>query len=531
MPVATVKNHFVLAWKMFHSTHEMSKVFNGNGNGNGANGLLEQPPKKAAKPPAVAPSSAVKESQVTFQTVEGVELRGTPVRVTRHATVFELYNPSVTPRLSEALEEFKIIFQERTIYSGRAVVRNVMDAGTRVVCEATLDESHWTDLNLLPALKQAGQLTKEFKVFFQEWQKLYKVLPEFKVVVADLQTFLHDLRLWLDQVELGIRHLPQPLQADLEKEAVESLAKPIARSIDVFIERFESIVAKLDNEAHPSHYAHLRRQLHPLLLVSPFAHRAFNKPLGYAGDYQVVDMMIRPPDEGNTLFAKIINIWLLGQSPAQAHRNRVAYLERKLIEETMRVKSTGRINQVLNLGCGPAAEVQHFFAEQNISQHTVLTLVDFNQETLQYLQKKLEAINRKLPRSASFRFLKKSIYQILKDGGRSIQRPSKEQYDYIYCAGLFDYLSDNICKQLMNIFYELLAPGGLLLATNATDVLNSSRPFRYSMEYLLDWHLIYRDKGQFADLAPDLAGNDNIAVIAEDTAANLFLEVRKPKNA
>ena len=147
------------------------------------------------------------------------------------------------------------------------------------------------------------------------------------------------------------------------------------------------------------------------------------------------------------------------------------------------------------------------------------------------MQKKLEAINRKLPRSASFRFLKKSIYQILKDGGRSIQRPSKEQYDYIYCAGLFDYLSDNICKQLMNIFYELLAPGGLLLATNATDVLNSSRPFRYSMEYLLDWHLIYRDKGQFADMAPDLAGKDNIAVIAEDTAANLFLEVRKPKNA
>jgi extracellular factor (EF) 3-hydroxypalmitic acid methyl ester biosynthesis protein len=119
----------------------------------------------------------------------------------------------------------------------------------------------------------------------------------------------------------------------------------------------------------------------------------------------------------------------------------------------------------------------------------------------------------------------------LKDGGRSIQRSSKEQYDYIYCAGLFDYLSDNICKQLMNIFYEMLAPGGLLLATNATDALNSSRPFRYSMEYLLDWHLIYRDKGQFADVAPDLASQENVAVIVEDTAANLFLEVRKPKNA
>jgi extracellular factor (EF) 3-hydroxypalmitic acid methyl ester biosynthesis protein len=83
----------------------------------------------------------------------------------------------------------------------------------------------------------------------------------------------------------------------------------------------------------------------------------------------------------------------------------------------------------------------------------------------------------------------------------------------------------------MNIFYEMLAPDGLLLATNATDALNCSRPFRYSMEYLLDWYLIYRDKAQFTTLAPDQADTDTVAVIAEDTGANLFLEIRKPKNA
>jgi hypothetical protein len=33
MPVASAENRFVLARKMFHPIHEMSKVFNGNGAG------------------------------------------------------------------------------------------------------------------------------------------------------------------------------------------------------------------------------------------------------------------------------------------------------------------------------------------------------------------------------------------------------------------------------------------------------------------------------------------------------------------
>ena len=66
--------------------------------------------------------AGVRESHVTFQTREGVELHGSLSRVTHHTAVFELYNPGVTPRFSETLDQFKIIFRERTIYFGRAVI-------------------------------------------------------------------------------------------------------------------------------------------------------------------------------------------------------------------------------------------------------------------------------------------------------------------------------------------------------------------------------------------------------------------------
>lgn len=523
-------NGFVLARKMIHAAFEMKTALNGNGNGNGQGApiLLRELKKKAIKM-QVKPSSAVKESHVTFLTNEGVELTGMVARVTRRAVFFELYNPETTPRFSETLEEFKIILHGQQIYAGRATLRNAVDAGNKVICEATLRESDWADLSQAPGLPGKDAIGTEFKSFFNEWQKLYKISSEFKVVIADMQAFFHDLRLWLEKAELGIRNVDAARHRILEKEAVAKLAPPIIDVINVFIRRFEGIVSKLADEEHPNYYVHLRRQLHPLVLVSPFAQRAFYKPLGYAGDYLMVDMMIRPPEEGDTLFAKIINIWLLGQVPAQAHRNRVEHLERRLIEQTSRVRHAGRTAKIFNLGCGPAAEIQRFLGRPDICSHADLTLVDFNEETLLHLSQKIEALNARLPRPVAYRMVKKSVNQILKEAGRLPLR-EKNKYDYIYCAGLFDYLSDQACKQLMNVFYEMLAPGGLLLATNATDVLNDAKPFRFSMEYLLDWHLIYRSKDQFAVVAPDLASQEDIQILVEDTGANLFLEVKKPAN-
>src|ERR1017187_765486 len=133
---------------MMNIAHVMNLTSNGNGHGNGtgANRLLRQIKKKAATSPVTA-APGVKETQITFQTAEGVELHGAPLRVTRYAVVFELYDPGVAIRLSEALEDFKIILQGGVLYCGRAVIRSVLNAGVKLVCEAILDEANWTDLS------------------------------------------------------------------------------------------------------------------------------------------------------------------------------------------------------------------------------------------------------------------------------------------------------------------------------------------------------------------------------------------------
>src|SRR5437588_3873172 len=100
----------------------------------------------------------------------------------------------------------------------------------------------------------------------------------------------------------------------------------------------------------------MKRQLHPCILCSPFAYRTFYKPLGYAGDYEVVNMMARSPYEGSSLFAKIVNLWFIEQRPAEAHRNRIDSLVQKQFEETARVAGLNRTARIFSLGCGPAIE-------------------------------------------------------------------------------------------------------------------------------------------------------------------------------
>jgi extracellular factor (EF) 3-hydroxypalmitic acid methyl ester biosynthesis protein len=250
--------------------------------------------------------------------------------------------------------------------------------------------------------------------------------------------------------------------------------------------------------------------------------------LGYAGDYEIVDMMLRPPHEGSTLFAKAINVWLLDQAPARAHRNRVAYLERTLVAEALRLKALGRQGRVYSLGCGPAAEVQRLLAHQPLADQFGFTLLDFNDETLAHAHATLERAKHTHGRATRIQFIKRSVQQIARENIGAVAQGSEGEYDLVYCAGLFDYLPDPVCKRLMPILYDLLAPGGLLLVTNVSDAMNGSRPFRYSMEYLLDWHLIYRDGAQLAALAPEAAPRDRVAVLGEESGVNLFLEVRKP---
>jgi len=477
-------------------------------------------------PPAIA-TTGDRLSFIVCRNSQGAEVRGTLHRLTRFMGVFEVYNPYSIVQLSEVLHDFKIMMNERVVYSGRAIIANLVNTGIMLICEASLADEGWIDFDVLSPSKNKDRMLADFGEFLRETEKNYRVIPDFKLVVADMHTLLSDLRRWMEQVELGVRSLPSGERLAAERETIQQLEGPIFPAVGPLLKRFEDNSVEVPTELVPVHRNYAKRQLHPLVLCSPFFYRTYQKPLGYAGDYEMVSMMMRDPYEGSTMFAKVLNRLFLDTAPVVAHRNRISYLVDHLRGETQRVAAKGTQARIFNLGCGPAREVQHFITQDHVCDGAEVLLLDFNDETITNTSQDLGGLKTRHRRTVGLKFMKKSVHQILKESSRAGAGFEVGGYDYVYCAGLFDYLSDRICRRLLEVFYDLLAPGGLLVATN----VDESNPSRNWMEHVVDWHLVYRNKQDFLKIAPAKAPPENCSVKADVTGVNIFLEVRKPDHA
>ena len=475
--------------------------------------------RKAGRTPVVAPAQSVLEKIVSFQTMDGKESHARLVRLTRQMATFAAEDFTATLRTSEVLANFKITTGSRVIYFGRAVVSHVLHTGDSLLCEAKLDDLGADTAYFSPETGLADNLPAAYETFFQAWQNNYQISSEFKVLVADVESYLVDVRHWLEQLEFGLKS-PGDKTAQ-ERAILEAVAPRIIAAFNGQHQRFEEMIYALPPEARGAHQDFVRRHWHKLFLGSPFGHRTYHKPIGYAGDYEMMNMIYRNQPEGRTLYEKLIHLLLVSQWPAISVRNRIAHLGENILNETARVARTGRIARILNIGCGPAKEIQNFLQNTQLSNQADFMLVDFNEETLLHAGRKLVEAKRQFARRTEIRTEQVSVYELLKRTQR--RAADAEKFDLIYCAGLFDYLAPDTCRALMELWHDSLSPGGLMLVANMTD----TKPFRFFIEFILDWQLIYRTSREFLSLVPDHC-RETTRVIAEPASVNLFLHTRKP---
>jgi extracellular factor (EF) 3-hydroxypalmitic acid methyl ester biosynthesis protein len=239
----------------------------------------------------------------------------------------------------------------------------------------------------------------------------------------------------------------------------------------------------------------------------------------------MVNMIMRDPFEGPNVYAQVMNAMILRSGGAQAHRNRIDRLVKYLEQEGARVGKLGQPLRVLNIGCGPAGEVQRFIRTSALADLCQFQLMDFNQETLEHARARIAQAARDAGRSTQVTFIHKSINELLKDASRGAlgrNGVAELSADLVYCAGLFDYLSDKVSARVLQLLHRWVSPGGLVVATN----VHPGNDVRYFLDHLLDWTLIYRDEAQMLALAPE--GGVHATVDADATGLNVFLEIRKP---
>ena len=466
--------------------------------------------------------SGVTPAKVLFQAGDGQDVQGVVDRLSRHAVTFDLLQADVALRASEVLNGFKIISDGQTIYFGRAVISNLVGTASGIKCEVKLSPADTDAAGLKPAKPTTPNARDNYDRFFAGWQKEYRIAPEFKILVVDVAAYLTGVRQWLEQEEFRWREANERQREAAERDILERTAERIIKGFNVQHERFEELAAEIPPELLGAHQEFVRRHWHHLFLCSPFGQRTFHKPLGHAGDYEMMNMIYRNQPEGRSLYEKLIHLLLVSQWPAVSVRNRAEHMQSVLLSETARVARAGRRIRILDIGCGSAKELQDFMQQVPLSNNVDCTLLDFNQETLDHASSRLRIACQKSSSNARITTANTSVHQLLRRAIRQGDLGLSGPFDLIYSAGLFDYLADNTCRELVKLFYANVRPEGLVVVANMDD----SKPFRRFIEFVLDWQLIYRKAPEVQRFAPETAG-DTQRVIAEDAFGNLFLHLRK----
>jgi extracellular factor (EF) 3-hydroxypalmitic acid methyl ester biosynthesis protein len=251
--------------------------------------------------------------------------------------------------------------------------------------------------------------------------------------------------------------------------------------------------------------------VHPiasLLHQDPFTHHSYSKPRGYAGDAELLDYIygLRSiPNDTTPLGKKIFQFTSKAPAPRSVCARRD--LLRVLINEVAGQPSPASI---LSVACGHLRELEDCasFMQGHVNEFLAF---DQDDESLQVVQATKPV----------------GVTKIVQGSVRSLLTGQLQfnNLDFVYAAGLYDYLTQPVARRLTQLMFEMLNPGGRLLVANFAPSLID---IGY-METFMQWKLIYRTPDEMAQLSEDIPYID-IATSRQfwDEHNNItFLEITK----
>jgi len=364
-------------------------------------------------------------------------------------------------------------------------------------------------MSRISAVQDSESLVNEHK---ESLTKFSNVPAEFKAKVFEIKESLEDLQERVHTITNAVRGNDAVDFEDYEHVVVQMVGQHISDILPSKNDVLSSLIPQ-NAELVKDCIEFFREKLKAIIYQAPFSDRVFHKPLGYAGDYEMMNIIYKGGNNGATPFAKCLNFHWVSQPAAQAVRNRVEYLKRKLQQTLSENKK--RPLKILSVACGPAKEWQHMISEiQKFNDQEIeIHLLDQDEGALKHAQRKIRALSVKYPNSFKFQYINKAIKNV-------IARGLDDKYDLIYSAGLFDYFSDPVAQLAATRLHQALNPKGQLIIGN----FNVSNPNSIMMDLALDWHLIYRSEADLKKMFSVL--NTKIDVEKEGLGINLFCVIQ-----
>ncbi len=400
-----------------------------------------------------------------------------------------------------------------SLFDGRATVMRIEPSGFGSKLALRFDDS-FIDVPSLRKKDAQARLRGQFATL--QPTRNDAVSKEYRVLCSDILSTFRSYRNFLEQRSDEFN----AAKADNSGAFELCLEQMMPQWRELWLRGNEATEAVMDDKVRLD----ALKNLTELVLTPEFNHgpiweRSYSKPLGYPGDFQVMNYVYDWKREGRDTYGQIIH--RLGLDVAECIGTRMDVVIETVLR-IARMKPAGETARILSLGSGPAREVKQIY-EQTARGTTKFeyTLVDQEEQALQYAYEGNYPSAMAHGAGASVNCLNLSFTDILRG---NLDDKNAYNQDMVYSVGLFDYLKDRRARALAKSLFELVKPGGLLVLGNMNKCALSNL---WPMECLTDWRLYYRDDTDMLGWAEGL-DKESAWTEIEPTGRVRLLFVRKP---
>ena len=428
--------------------------------------------------------------------------------------------------LGTILPRIVVRFDDHEAYAGEARVSSVRRRDDRTIVGVSLLETlmNIEDVLHLRDVKAwtAGADSKGLGLDEAPWRVVGQ--DRYKALVAELRLFLEDAQRRFSELEASLPwHVVNGDQGSPARDAlVERIRTEFCQEVVRRSNEIDLALRPATRNEREALREYSLRHLHPLLMQSPWMHRARTKPLGYPGDYEIMNGLYGSHFSGASLFAKAVNLAFVTTPAAEAVRTRKDLIKQQL-QALLDAHGANTPTRILTIAAGPAQEVYELLQERKtIDSPLEIVLFDQDKRALSYSYGRLKrVVAQRWQGRVKIVHLHDSIKRLLR-GGASVFS-GHGAFDAVIACGLFDYLQLLTAVSLCRSLYALVAPGGTLYVGNMVPN-NASRWF---MELHLDWFLVYREHSEMLEFARMAAPEARVQILSEPTGVNPFVSLSR----
>lgn len=305
------------------------------------------------------------------------------------------------------------------------------------------------------------------------------------------------------------------LQPNANKEKLLDELIFINESIIQACAEFEEAVGYDENLIKSSQIA-FRERTNSILSKSYCINRTRTWPQGYQGDYKTLEGLYRntPLSDGIGYY---LDKYMLSLPLGVAVRGRIVKLRELLKEEIINRQKP----KVLDIACGSCREVFELVPEIE-SSGAKFICIDLDSDALDFAADRLSYTSLSLLLSNQIEFRK---YNALRLFDYELAMSDFGKQDIIYSVGFFDYLPSDFLVRIFETLYNLLNPGGRLIAA----FKDANRYRHHLFHWIVDWDgFLQRNEEEFRTIMYD-AGIPRSAIseTREETGIIIFYIITK----